>query len=243
MAMADLAMLMQDISALTPGALALVALVGLAAGIAPGSFPLLSVAAGLTVAQGATDPGGRRFEGLWLSAGFALGVATVDAVLGALFGLAGFAALRVLADFLALAYAGLALMLALTGLALLRVIRVVLPVLTPTARPARGFFRSFLLGLPFGLSTCPACTPLLLPVVAAAAATADPVMGAALMFTFGLARGVPIVAAGTAGGVIVRLRHTREFIRWAERVAGMLMLAAALYFGYQALVYAGWLMP
>ena len=51
---------------------------------------------------------------------------------------------------------------------------------------------------------CPACTLLLLPVVAAAAATADPVMGAVLMFLFGLARGIPIV--------------------------GALMLAAALYF-------------
>jgi cytochrome c-type biogenesis protein len=36
-----------------------------------------------------------------LSAGFALGIATVDAVLGALFGLAGFAVLRALATLLA----------------------------------------------------------------------------------------------------------------------------------------------
>jgi len=84
---------------------------------------------------------------------------------------------------------------------------------------------------------------LLLPVVAAAAASADPVMGAALMFTFGLARGIPIVVAGTAAGALARLRHTRVFILWAERAAGALMLVAALYFFYQATVYAGWLTP
>ena len=239
--MSEVEPLLQNITALTPLALALVALAGLVVGIAPSSFPLLSVAAGLAAGQGATDLGRRRAEGLWLAAGFALGIATMDAILGALFGLAGFAVLRVLAHFLAIAYAVLGLILAATGLALLRIVRVVIPILAPSPKPARTFGGSYLLGLPFGLSTCPACTPLLLPVVAAAAATADPVMGAALMFTFGLARGVPIVVAGTAAGVIAQLRRTGKFIRWAERMAGALVLAAAIYFFYQAAVYAGWL--
>ena len=42
-----------------------------------------------------------------------------------------------------------------------------------------------------------------------------------------------VVAHGPDGG----------FIRWAERGAGVLMLVAALYFFYQAAVYAGWLTP
>ncbi len=241
--LANVEPLLQNITVLTPLAVALVALAGLVVGIAPSSFPLLSVAAGLAVGRGRTHLVQRRIEGLWLSAGFALGIATMDAILGALFGLAGFAVLRVLANFLAIAYAVLGFVLAASGFALLRVVRVVIPVLAPSDKPTRTFVGSYLLGLPFGLSTCPACTPLLLPVVAAAAATADPVMGAALMFTFGLARGVPIVVAGAAAGVISRLRGTGRFIRWAERAAGALMLAAALYFLYQAAVYAGWLTP
>lgn len=241
--MIELEPLLQEITALTPLAVALVALAGLVVGIAPSSFPLISVAAGLAAGQGAAASGGRRIEGLWLSVGFALGIATVDAVLGALFGLAGFAVLRVLASYLALAYTLLAIILTVAGLALLRVIHIVIPVLTPSPRPTRSFAGSYLLGLPFGLSTCPACTPLLLPVVAAAASTADPVMGGVLMFTFGLARGIPIVAAGTAAGVFAHLRHTRRFILWIERAGGVLMCAAALYFFYQAAVYAGWLPP
>lgn len=241
--MTDLEPLLQNVTALTPFAVALVALAGLVVGIAPSSFPLISVAAGLAAGQGAATSGGRRIEGLWLSVGFALGIATVDAVLGALFGLAGFAVLRVLVGYLAVAYALLAVFLAATGLALLRVIHFVIPVLTPSAKPARTFFGSYLLGLPFGLSTCPACTPLLLPVVAAAAATADPLMGAVLMATFGIARGIPIVVAGTAAGTLAHLKHTRRFTLWAERAGGALMLAAALYFSYQAALYAGWLTP
>ena len=242
--MIELEPLLQEITALTPVAVALVALAGLVVGIAPSSFPLISVAAGLAAGQGAAaSDKQRRIEGLWLSAGFALCIATVDAVLGALFGLAGFAVLRVLVSYLAIAYALLAVILTVAGLALLRIIHIVVPVLTPSVKPTRSFLGSYLLGLPFGLSTCPACTPLLLPVVAGAAATADPLMGAVLMATFGLACGIPIVVAGTAAGSLAHLRHTRRFTQWAERAGGALMLAAALYFLYQAALYAGWLTP
>jgi len=77
-----------------------------------------------------------------------LGIATVDAILGALFGLAGFVVLRVPANFLAIAYTVLGLILAATGLALLRVVRVVIPVLVPSPKPTRTFVGSYLLGLP-----------------------------------------------------------------------------------------------
>jgi cytochrome c-type biogenesis protein len=241
--MTELEPLLQQITGLTPFAVALVALGGLVVGIAPSSFPLISVAAGFAAGQGAAVARQRRIEGLWLSLGFALGIATVDAVLGALFGLAGFAVLRVLASYLALAYALLAVILSVTALALLRIIHIVIPVIRPSARPTGSFLGSYLLGLPFGLSTCPACTPLVLPVVAAAATTADPLMGAVLMASFGLARGIPIVVAGTAAGTLGHLRDTYRFTLWVERAGAALLLAAALYFLYQAAVYAGWLPP
>jgi cytochrome c-type biogenesis protein len=233
--------LLQNISGLSPLALALVALAGMIVGIAPSSLPLLSVAAGLAAGQGARDIGDRRIEGLWLSVGFALGIATVDAVIGAFFGLAGFAVLRALASFLALAYALLAAILVVIALALLRIIHMPIPVFLPSSKSPRDFLGSYLLGLPFGLSTCPACTPLILPVVAAAGATADPLMGAVLMFAFGVSRGIPIVVVGTAAGTLAHRPHTYRFALWAERVGAAFTLAAALYFLYQALVYSGWL--
>jgi len=241
----DLDPLLQDIAALTPFTVALVVLAGLVVGIAPSSFPLMSVAAGLAAGQGAgaAQSGERRIAGLWLSVGFVLGIATVDAILGALFGLAGFAVMRVLARYLALAYALLAIILITAGLALLRLIHIAIPTLAPSPKPTHGFIGSYLLGLPFGLSTCPACTPLLFPVAAAATGTADPLMGAVLMAAFGLARGIPIVVAATVAGSLATFRNTRRFTLWAERIGAMLMFAAALYFVYQAALYAGWLRP
>lgn len=181
--------------------------------------------------------------GVRLAVGFALGIATVDAIVGLLFGLAGFAVLRALAELLPLTYAFLAVVLAVVGLALLRVIRLTVPVLAPTPNAARTFIRSYLVGLPFGLSTCPACTPLLLPVVGAAASTADPLMGGVLMLTFGIARGIPIVLVGGLAASVKHLRRTRKFVLWVERISGILLLLAAAYFAYQATVYAGWIAP
>lgn len=239
--MINLEAMIGSANTLTPVTVALVALAGVIVGIAPSSFPLLSVAAGLAAGRGAADGGERRLAGLWLSTGFVLGIATVDAVLGAAFGLAGFVVLRVLVSYLPIIYILLAALLAITGLALLRVIHIVLPVLTPQPKQANTFVGSYLLGLPFGLSTCPACTPLLLPVVATASATGDPVLGAVLMGTFGLARGVPVLVIGTLAGSLAHLGRTRPFIRWAERSAAALMLIAAVYFLYQAAYYAGWI--
>lgn len=241
--MTELEPLLQNITALTWATVGLVALAGLIVGIAPSSFPLLAVAAGMGASARARNRGERSAEGPWLAAGFAFAIATVDAVLGALFGLAGFAVMRVLASAMALVYALLGAALAVTGLALLRLIRIAIPVLIASPKRARTFFGSYLVGLPFGLSTCPACTPLILPVVAAAAATGDPFFGAALMFTFGVARGIPIVLAGTVAGTLARWRGTPRFIMFAERTAGVLMLAAAIYFFFRAAVYAGWLTP
>jgi cytochrome c-type biogenesis protein len=235
--------LVEQITTLTPFAVAVVALAGLILGVAPSSFPLLLVAAGMAAGQGAADPAQQRIQGLWLSTGFALGIVTMDTLLGALFGLMGLAVLRVLVSHLGIAYTLIAVILSVIGLALLRVIHIVIPTLAPTTKPDRSFLGSYLLGLPFGLSTCPACTPLLLPVVAAAAFTADPWMGAVLMFTFGLARGVPIVLAGTMAGTLAHLRRSHGFILWAERIGGAAMLGAATYFFYQAAVFIGWLAP
>jgi cytochrome c-type biogenesis protein len=239
----DLEPLLQNVTALTPLMIALVALAGLVVGIRrapfrccrslPGRPPAEVQQTRLTV-----PPEDFGCQQALPSASLRWTPCSVPCSAWP-----AFAVLRVLASFLAVAYGLLGVILALTGLALLRITHVVIPVLAPSPKPTRTFVGSYLLGLPFGLSTCPACTPLLLPAVVAAASTADPILGAALMFTFGLARGIPIVATGTAVGTLAHLRRTRGFIRWAERAGGVLMLAAAIYFLYQVTIFAGWLPP
>ena len=121
-----------------------------------------------------------------LSTGFVLGMATVDAAVGALFGFLGYAVIRFLTSYLVLTNLFLAALLVVFALVLFRRIRIRLPVLTPALRRADSFPAAYALGIPFGLSACPACTPMILPILGAAAATGEPWLGAVLLFVFGL---------------------------------------------------------
>ncbi|MGQ0676583.1 MAG: cytochrome c biogenesis protein CcdA [Rhodospirillales bacterium] len=234
---------MAEIDGVTLSAVAVMALAGAIVGIAPGSYPLAAVAVGFAAGENAHGATASRTRGLRLSLGYALGIAVVDAAVGALFGLAGFMVLGVLAVAMVYVYFGLSMLLTIAALALLRVIHLRFRLLYAAARPVKKFRDSFGLGLLFGLTTCPACTPLILPVLIAASTTGDVLMGGVLLLAFGLGRGVPILAAGTATGVLARMTELMHIAVWFDRTVGVLLFAAALWFAYQGAIYAGWLAP
>ena len=217
---------------------AAVGLAGLLVGIAPSSLPLYSVVGGYVVAQASG-----RARGLLLASGFVLGLASVDAGIGVLFGFLGEGVVLAMARHLALTNLLLALLLAVLGLALLRKLYIRAPVLRPRVRRAGTFAAAYALGVPFGLTTCPECTPLVLPVLGAAAATGSPWLGGLLLFGFGLARGVPLLALGAAAQELERVPRAARWIPAIERAGGILLLAAAAYFFYQSAVYAGFVPP
>ena len=241
--MMDLASWLDQIPAMSPLAFTLVAFAGLTMGVAPSSLPLFSVVLGYVAGQSGEQDARTRSRGLLLSSGFVLGMATVDAAIGALFGFLGYAVIRTLAEYLVLTNLVLAALLVVFGLALLRKIRIAVPVLRPALRRADSFTGAYALGIPFGLSACPACMPMMLPILGAAAATGEPWLGAVLLFIFGLARGVPLLVAGTAAGMV---KHLRRFATWVpkiERTGGILLLIAALFFLYQSAAYMGLVAP
>lgn len=212
-----------------------IGLAGLVMGVAPSSLPLFSVVTGWVAGRGTKQPTARpeMVGALALTSGFVLGIATVDAVLGALFATLGFAFIQAFAANTVYTNIVVAAILVVIGLALLRLIRIPFPVLRPSATPAHSFAGAYLLGIPFGLSTCPACTPMVLPILGAAAVTGNPVFGAALLFTFGLARGIPLLVAGTAVGGLAHIRRISPWVPKIERIGGVLVLLAAVYFLYQ----------
>ncbi len=241
--MPDLAVVFDEISAGSPLAFALVALAGLAMGVAPSSLPLYSIVIGYVAGRREDDAVVERGRGLVLSSGFVLGMATVDATIGALFGFIGDVLIRTLTSYLVLTNLFLAALLVIFGLALLRKIRFAFPVLRPALRRADSFPAAYALGIPFGLSTCPACTPMILPILGAAAATGEPWLGAGLLFVFGLARGAPLVLAGTAAGMFKHVRRAATWVPTVERAGAVLLFLAALYFVYESAAYAGFVTP
>lgn len=241
--MFELEGLLSEVSGLTPTSLLVVLLTGIIVGVSPSSFPLLSVATGFVAGKGTDERSSIRRQGFILSFGFVCGIALVDAVLGAFFGSVGFVVLRVLNQYMSYAYTLITLLLVFLGLVLLRIIRVRIRLLQPSKRAATNFFSAFLLGIPFGLSTCPACTPLLLPVLAVAASSGDPLLAGVLLFTFGFARGIPILIVGTIADAVTQTKYFYSWVAGVERLGGILLLLAAPYFAYQAVVYAGWAPP
>lgn len=229
----------QELPTTSTAAFAVVAAAGLLMGLAPSSLPLISVVVGSVAGRGKSESYGTGRQGLLFASGFVLGIATIDALLGGLFGFLGNGLIRLLADSLAITNLVLAAILTVMGLALLRKIHVPWLRLQAHPREITSFGGAYALGIPFGLSTCPACTPMVLPVLGAAAATGEAWVGAALLFTFGVARGVPIVVAGAITGSAMRLTRTRAWVPRIERACGLLLLLVAIYFVYESAAAMG----
>ena len=238
--MPELASWLEGVPIMSPWAFALVAIGGLVMGVAPGSLPLIGAIFGYVAGEHRQQT---KIRGFWLAFSVVLGMATMDAVIGALFGFLGFAVIRVLTSYLVLINLLIAIVLIILGLALLRSIRIPLRLSRATLRKADSLSGAYGLGVIAGLSTCPVCTPMILPVLGAAAATGEPWLGAALLFCFGLARGVPILVAGTFAGAVKQFERLSAWIPIIERTGGSLLLIAAVYFLYQSAVYLGWVPP
>lgn len=204
-------------------------LAGLAAAVTPAYLPLASAVVGVML--GGRGPTGWRT--LRLASALVVGMVAATATVGALFGAGGVALSRILVERLGLWYLLGAGFLLIAGLATLRVVPLRLPRLRWRPSPVNSLAGAFLLGVPFGLTTCPSCVPLLLPIAAGAAASGQAWFGAALFGSFTLGLGLPIlILAGSAGrlGSVSRFAHLTP---WLERAGGVLLLLAGFWFLYQ----------
>lgn len=216
-------------------ALGLAALFGLVVAFAPSTYAMAPAVMGYVTNAEVDSP--RRAAGL--AGAFVGGMVVVDMAVGAVFAVGGAAAMRFFTVRLPLWYAVITVILVAMGLFSLKIWRPSLPGFVPRLRNVTGPTGAFLTGIPFGLMACPSCTPLLLPVALGAAATGDPLYGAALMGAFALGRGVPLVVLGTATGAT---RTTASLSRWVpavERTIGVLALLAAGWFAWAFLAAGG----
>jgi cytochrome c-type biogenesis protein len=213
-------------AAVSPVAFGLAFVLGLAAAFAPSSLAMAPAVMG-TVLEGRTHSPRRA---LALAAAFVGGVLLVDAVVGAVFAAGGAAAIAWLEARLAIWFVLMFLVLAVLALVTLGVWRPSLPSFAPDLPRADSVGSAFAAGIPFGLLACPSCTPMLLPVILGAVATGDPLYGAAILGTFGLGRGLPLVAVGASAGAARTARSLRRYVPVVERTVGVLLAAGSLYF-------------
>jgi cytochrome c-type biogenesis protein len=220
-----------DVAGIAAFGIALVG--GLVAGLGPCVLPMLPAVFGYitgTVAGHAaeTDDGVAPLRALALTGAFVLGMSLVFTAIGVAAGAIGRA--LIVGSWAYYVVAGVCLVLGLhmLGLISLPVDRLNAPL--PVQRPRRqGLIGALLFGMLFGLVASPCSTPILAAIATIAAATGDPARGGALLFVYGIGKGVPLLLLGVAAGSLGLMRRLSNAATVLTKVGGVGLLAAAAY--------------
>lgn len=192
---------------------------GLVSGLNPCCLPMYPAA---VAACGALRQGSVAAN-VGVGAAFVLGSALATSGLGVVAALAGHA-LTAVGGVPGYAIAAVPL---LFGLHTLGVIRLPLPGGSAPPPAWRGRLGAVGAGASIAALVAPCTTPVLASVLAVAAGSASVVWGGALLFLYGLALGLPVLAVGAASASMVdRLAGARAGV---DRVSGVLLIAVGLY--------------
>ena len=203
---------------------------GLASALTPAYLPFASTAAGVLA-------GGRRLtvrRAGGLAAALVAGMMAATGVVGALLGLWGAIVIRLLTQRLFIWNLLAGVILGFVGLATLGLVRIPVPGLRRPVGPIESPAGAFALGLPFGLTTCPSCVALLLPLATGAAASGTPWYGATLFAAFSLGLGVPILILAVSAPALGRFQRLGRLAKWLQLAGGLLLLLASAYFFLEA---------
>ena len=206
---------------------------GLVAGFGPCVPPMLPAVFGYITGTVAHDPDAEQpsvlmMRGLGLSAVFVLGMSLVFATIGAVAGLLGRALMVGGWTYYVVAAICVVLALQMLGVISLPIDR--LNALLPTRRPERrGVIGALLFGMLFGLVASPCSTPILAAIAAIAATTGNAAKGGALLFVYGLGKGVPLLLLGVASGSLVIMRKVSSITPLLTKLGGVGLIGAAAY--------------
>ena len=212
-----------------PVAFGIAFLGGLVAGLGPCFLPMLPAVFGYVTGTVAEDDRGLPMvRGLALSGVFVLGMSLVFAAIGAIAGLLGRALIVG-----AWVYYVVAAICVLIGLQMMGVIDLPIDGLNkwlPVRRPERrGYLGALLFGMMFGLVASPCSTPILAAIAAIAATTQSAAKGAALLFVYGLGKGVPLLLLGMASGSLALMKSVSKVTPVLTKIGGVGLIGAAIY--------------
>jgi cytochrome c-type biogenesis protein len=212
----------QFLSTITLTGFFLVFLAGLAMAFNPRSLMIIPVIAGYLV--GPVE--NRSFN---RAVAFVLGMTVADVGLGVLFAYIGQGVEAIFGPRWDIVIGVVLIVLGLRWLNLLR-FRTVGYEMEP--KKPGSFGSAFLLGIPFSMSFCPFCTPILLSILSVAAATGKVWYSAALMVFFSLGRGLPLLVAGISTEALKRADLVQRYIPAFEKVGGAILIILGIYYLY-----------
>jgi thiol:disulfide interchange protein DsbD len=204
---------------------------GLVTSLTPCVYPMIPITVGLVA--GTSGAGGSRGRTIGLTLCYVVGLALFYALLGLIAGLTGSLFGTVSAS--PWARAVVALLLVFFGLAMLDLFPLNAPLrLTAWASNLRGgsYPAAFLLGATSGIVAAPCGAPAFGVVLTWVATTGSPLLGFVYLFVFSLGMGAVLAAVGIFSGALAVLPKAGPWMQWVKRVAGVVMLLMAGYYGY-----------
>ena len=219
----------RTLSEFSPLAYILVFVGGMLTSLEPCNLSMAPVV--IAYVGGTAEP--TRMRGLSISTAFTLGSSTTFALLGILVSGVG----RAAGPGRSTLYYIVAAVCFIVALNLLGVLRLNLSLsgmvkINRILRP--GHLGAYILGSVVGVAGSQCGMPVLIAILSIVMAKGQIAYGASLLFVYGLGRGVPIIAAGTFTGVLKTLPALAKFTPYAEKAAGLVLLALGFVFLWKA---------
>lgn len=217
-------------------------LIGLALNLTPCVYPMMSVTVSLFGTQ--TDTNTLRVFSKALI--YVLGMATMYSVLGVSAALSGGLFGSWLQSPWVLGGVGILLIgLALSNFGLYQIHAPYCLTSKLGGTTGTGLLSLYLSGVVVGIFAAPCIGPPVIALLAFVGSRADPVFGFWAFFTLSLGLGFPYLIMGTFSGMLKKLPRSGVWMVWVERVFGVILTAAGLFFLSLAFVpaYAAYVVP
>lgn len=202
---------------------------GLVTSLTPCVYPMIPITAGLLA--GSARAGASRARTVGLTLTYALGVAILYALLGAVAGATGQLFGTVGANpWVRLVVANVFI---LAGLAMLDVFPVQAPrrlVQWAGSLAGGSYPAAFLLGATSGIVAAPCGAPAFAVVLTWVAGTGSAAAGFIYLFIFSLGMTALLVAIGLVSGTVAALPRAGAWMVWIKKAAGVVMLGVAEYY-------------
>ncbi len=207
--------------------LLLALLLGLMLSLTPCIYPMIPITVGILQSQGSSSMG-RNFL---ISLAYICGIATTFALLGTTAAFTGKMFGSIMnSPIVIITIVGLLIYLAGSMIGLYEMY---LPSFLKNSNQKAGgggFFSTFLFGAASGTVASPCLSPGLLLLLTMVTALGSVALGFALLFSFGLGLGIPLLIIGTFSGSINMLPRAGIWMVDIKQFFGFLMLATCFYF-------------
>ncbi|MEX2466683.1 MAG: cytochrome c biogenesis protein CcdA [Gemmatimonadota bacterium] len=212
-------------------ALALAAMfgAGLLTSLTPCVYPMIPITAAVIAGTSREDQSKARTVGLTLT--YAVGLATLYALLGAIAGVSG----QLFGTVSASPWARIAIgnLLVLFALAMLDVLPVPVPrkLMQAASQTEGGSYGAvFVMGAMSGVVAAPCGAPAFAVVLTWVAATQAGLMGFVYLFVFSLGMTALLVGVGLFSGTLALLPRSGAWMVWIKRAAAVIMIGMAEYY-------------